>query len=455
MTSDLKNTLKLFGRNFIYPKKPSGKLYDRRKWFSYTLIVILFALPFIQVNGEQLVLLNFIERKFVFFWLKFTPQDFYLFGFAMLVGIIAIALFTAIFGRVWCGWACPQTIFLEMIFRRIEYWIEGDASQQMKLDKQPYNANKIFKKVLKHGIWIFISLLISNTFLAYIIGSKALFKIITEPISEHLVGFISIWVFTMVFYFVFSYVKEIVCTAICPYGRLQGVLLDNKSIIVAYDERRGEPRGKISHNDSVAKGDCVDCGLCVHVCPTGIDIRNGTQMECVNCTACIDACNIVMQKTNRPLNLIGFYHTDYIKKGIPFKVGLRAWGYIIVLFIMLGAISLMMYNRKEVDLTLLRASGTLYQERVKGEISNLYNAEITNKSNRDIHFKLASEDKKDSIEIVQGGQYLNKDSSMSITFFLIKKKADIDEFKSPVRISIIENNQKINTVKSTFYAQPN
>lgn len=455
MTSDLKNTLKLFGRNFIYPKKPSGKLYDRRKWFSYTLIVILFALPFIQVNGEQLVLLNFIERKFVFFWLKFTPQDFYLFGFAMLVGIIAIALFTAIFGRVWCGWACPQTIFLEMIFRRIEYWIEGDASQQMKLDKQPYNANKIFKKVLKHGIWIFISLLISNTFLAYIIGSKALFKIITEPISEHLVGFISIWVFTMVFYFVFSYVKEIVCTAICPYGRLQGVLLDNKSIIVAYDERRGEPRGKISHNDSVAKGDCVDCGLCVHVCPTGIDIRNGTQMECVNCTACIDACNIVMQKTNRPLNLIGFYHTDYIKKGIPFKVGLRAWGYIIVLFIMLGAISLMMYNRKEVDLTLLRASGTLYQERVKGEISNLYNAEITNKSNRDIHFKLASEDKKDSIEIVQGGQYLKKDSSMSITFFLIKKKADIDEFKSPVRISIIENNQKINTVKSTFYAQPN
>ncbi|MEE1885807.1 cytochrome c oxidase accessory protein CcoG [Pedobacter flavus] len=455
MTSDLKNTLKLFGRNFIYPKKPSGKLYDRRKWFSYTLIVILFALPFIQVNGEQLVLLNFIERKFVFFWLKFTPQDFYLFGFAMLVGIIAIALFTAIFGRVWCGWACPQTIFLEMIFRRIEYWIEGDASQQMKLDKQPYNANKIFKKVLKHGIWIFISLLISNTFLAYIIGSKALFKIITEPISEHLVGFISIWVFTMVFYFVFSYVKEIVCTAICPYGRLQGVLLDNKSIIVAYDERRGEPRGKISHNDSVAKGDCVDCGLCVHVCPTGIDIRNGTQMECVNCTACIDACNVVMQKTNRPLNLIGFYHSDYIKKGIPFKVGLRAWGYIIVLFVMLSAISLMMYNRKEVDLTLLRASGTLYQERVKGEISNLYNAEITNKSNRDIHFRLASEDEKDSIEIVQGGQHLKKDSSMSITFFLIKKKADIDEFKSPVRISIIENNQKINTVKSTFYAQPN
>lgn len=455
MTSDLKNTLKLFGRNFIYPKKPSGKLYDRRKWFSYTLIVILFALPFIQVNGEQLVLLNFIERKFVFFWLKFTPQDFYLFGFAMLVGIIAIALFTAIFGRVWCGWACPQTIFLEMIFRRIEYWIEGDASQQMKLDKQPYNAKKIFKKVLKHGIWIFISLLISNTFLAYIIGSKALFKIITEPISEHLVGFISIWVFTMVFYFVFSYVKEIVCTAICPYGRLQGVLLDNKSIIVAYDERRGEPRGKISHNDSVAKGDCVDCGLCVHVCPTGIDIRNGTQMECVNCTACIDACNVVMQKTNRPLNLIGFYHSDYIKKGIPFKVGLRAWGYIIVLFVMLSAISLMMYNRKEVDLTLLRASGTLYQERVKGEISNLYNAEIINKSNRDIHFKLASEDEKDSIEIVQGGQHLKKDSSMSITFFLIKKKADIDEFKSPVRISIIENNQKINTVKSTFYAQPN
>ncbi len=453
MTSDLKNTLKVNGRNFIYPKFIKGKLYAYREWFSYSLILILFALPFIKLNGEQLVLLNFLERKFVFFWIIFTPQDFYIFGFATLVFILFITLFTVVYGRVWCGWACPQTIFMEMIFRRIEFWIEGDASKQMKLDKQPWNFEKVFKKILKHGLWLFISLLISNTFLAYIIGSDQLIKIITEPISEHLVGFLSIWIFTFIFYFVFSYVREIVCTAICPYGRLQGVLLDNKSVIVAYDERRGEPRGKINKQDTL-KGDCVDCGLCVQVCPTGIDIRQGTQMECVNCTACIDACDMVMHKIGKPEKLIGFYHNDYIKNGVPFKIGARAWGYGIILMVMILALSTMLYNRQEVEVILLRASGTLYQDRGNGEISNLFTAEVINKTNRNISFQMKSQNPQDKIEIIQGGNKLGKESTVSMTFFLIRKDSSLHEYKTPVKIIILENDKIISTVKSSFYTQP-
>ena len=222
------------GRNFLYPKKPSGKLYTYRKRASYGLLISLFSAPFLRYKGEQLVLLNFLERKFVFFGLIFTPQDFYLFAFAMLIFILFVICFTVVLGRLWCGWACPQTIFMEMIFRRIEYWIEGDAVRQKKLDAQSWNAEKFIKKSSKHFLFILISFAIANTFLAYLIGSDVLYKIITEPVGQHISGFISICIFTAIFYIVFAYVREVVCTVICPYGRLQGVLLDNQSLVVAW-----------------------------------------------------------------------------------------------------------------------------------------------------------------------------------------------------------------------------
>src|SRR5690606_12945541 len=223
----------------------------------------------------------------------------------MLIVMVCIVLFTAVFGRVWCGWTCPQTIFMELIFRRIEYLIEGDWTQQRKLNEGPNTDAKAWKKLLKHSIFLLISFAISNIFLAYIIGSDALFKIMTDPLEQHIGGFISIVVFTLVFYGVFAYVREIVCTTICPYGRLQGVLLDEQSMTVAYNEKRGEPRGKLRKGETDNdKGDCIDCNLCVQVCPTGIDIRNGIQMECVSCTACIDACDAVMEKIHKPKRLI-------------------------------------------------------------------------------------------------------------------------------------------------------
>jgi cytochrome c oxidase accessory protein FixG len=442
-------------REFIYPKKPAGKLYTYRKWVSYVLLLCLFSFPFVKFKGEQLVLLGFLERKFVFFGLIFTPQDFYLFATAMLIFIIFITFFTIILGRLWCGWACPQTIFMEMVFRRIEYWIEGDANQQKKLDALPWTTEKIIKKGVKHFIFLVISFCISNTFLAYLIGSDALYKIITEPISQHISGFISIWLFTFIFYGVFAYVREIVCTVICPYGRLQGVLLDNQSLVVAYDEHRGEPRAHLQKGvDLTGKGDCIDCGLCVQVCPTGIDIRNGTQLECVNCTACIDSCNAVMAKINKPPQLIGFYNHEFIKQQKPFKLALKAYGYAAVLFLAMLVFSSLIYKRQDVETTVLRASGTLYQVNKDGTISNLYNAELINKTNKPIQFIFKSTGSGDQIKFVQPPKTLPKEGTVQLTFFLIKKAADVKAYKSEVKFEVIANDQVISTATTSFFAQP-
>nr|WP_276898014.1 cytochrome c oxidase accessory protein CcoG [Pedobacter kyonggii] len=443
------------GRNFIYPKKPSGRLYTYRKWVSYVLLLFLFSCPFLKLNGEQLVLLNFIERKFVFFGLIFTPQDFYLLALAMLIFIMFIVCFTVVLGRLWCGWACPQTIFMEMVFRRIEYWIEGDANQQKKLDQADWNTEKIIKKGSKHFIFLVISFAIANTFLAYMIGSDVLLKIMTEPVSGHVSGFISIWLFTLIFYGVFTYVREVVCTVICPYGRLQGVLLDNQSLVVAYDFTRGEPRGHLQKNaNELTAGDCIDCGLCVQVCPTGIDIREGTQLECVNCTACIDSCNEVMLKINRPKNLIGFFNQDFINERKPYKIGLKSYGYAAVLFVVVMVFSSLIYKREDIQTTVLRASGTLYQSRGTDKTSNLYNAELINKTNKAVKFTFRSKDKGDEINFIQKADILPKEGSVHLTFFLIRKNNSIKKYKTAAVFEIIANGEVLSTATTSFFAQP-
>lgn len=443
------------GRNFIYPKQPSGRLYTYRKWVSYVLLLFLFACPFVKLNGEQLILLNFIERKFVFFGLIFTPQDFYLFALAMLIFIMFIVCFTVVLGRLWCGWACPQTIFMEMVFRRIEYWIEGDANKQKKLDEAGWTAEKIFKKVSKHFIFLVISFAIANTFLAYMISSDVLLKIITEPVSGHISGFVSIWLFTFIFYGVFTYVREVVCTVICPYGRLQGVLLDNQSLVVAYDFTRGEPRGHLQKQDAALKtGDCIDCGLCVQVCPTGIDIREGTQLECVNCTACIDSCNEVMLKINRPKNLIGFFNQDFIKERKPYKIGLKSYGYAAVLFVVMMVFSSLIYKREDIQTTVLRASGTLYQSRGADKTSNLYNAELINKTNKAVKFRFRSQNDGDEIDFIQKADVLPKEGSVHLTFFLVRKNNAIKKYKTDAVFEVIANGKVLSTATTSFFAQP-
>jgi cytochrome c oxidase accessory protein FixG len=440
-------------REWIYPKLIKGKLYHYRSQASYVLLGLLFAWPFIKINGEPFFLFNILERKFIFFGVLFMPQDFYLFVLAMLTFMVFIILFTAIFGRLWCGWACPQTIFMEMVFRKIEYWIEGSAADQKKLDASPLTIDKVTKKALKHLIFILISFFIANIFLAYVIGSDELFKIMTEPVSSHLYGFISIWIFTAVFYIVFTKVRELVCTVICPYGRLQGVLLDRKTLVVAYDYLRGEPRSHISKLDT-PKGDCVDCGLCVQVCPTGIDIRQGTQLECINCTACIDACDMVMGKTHRPLRLIGFKSEEQISERKEFNFGKRVYAYAAILLILMTTLTSLIIKRSDIEANILRAGGTLYQLNGDSTVSNLYNAELINKTATDIRFVMQTTDPAIKIKFINQATVITKGATVKLTFFITRPQNSINTFKSTISLDILSGHKLITRTETTFIAPP-
>ncbi|GAA4310057.1 cytochrome c oxidase accessory protein CcoG [Mucilaginibacter gynuensis] len=445
------------GRKWLYPLVRKGKLYNYRSWLSYAYLLLFFAGPFIRINGNPLLLLNFMERRFVLLGQVFWPQDSILFVLVMLVGMVCIILFTIAFGRIFCGWICPQTIFMEMVFRKIEIWIEGQPQKRRKLDEGPWTNEKLLKKGAKHLLFIIVSFLIANTFLAYIVGSEQLINIVSEPIGLHWTGFISIWIFTAVFYLVYSQARELICTVICPYGRLQGVLTDKHTLVVAYNFLRGEPRGKLSKKEAEAspKGDCVDCDLCVAVCPTGIDIRNGTQLECINCTACIDACNQVMAKINKPLNLVGFYSEEMIRENKKPTFNTRMAAYSTVIVVLLGVLTYFVLQRNPVDVTIMRSAGMLYQEQPGGYISNLYNAEVTNKTNADQHIELVADDPAVRIKYIQAPGILKKEETSKIVFFLLIPEANIRSAKTDITLHIMQNKTDAGSISTTFIGPVN
>lgn len=367
-------------RNWVYAKKPKGSLYKGRTWFSILLLVLLFGTPFLSFNNHPLILLNIIERKFILFGVPFWPQDLPLVALLMLTFVVFIIVFTVVFGRVFCGWACPQTIFMEMVFRKIEYWIEGDFKAQQKLDKQEWNQEKIIKKTAKHTIFFLMAVLIANTFLSYILGVDEVKKLIIEGPIAHLGKFIALILFSIVFYIVYTKVREVVCIVICPYGRLQGLMLDKNSIVVGYDFKRGEPRGFLKKNEIQKTGDCIDCKRCVQVCPTGIDIRNGTQLECINCTACIDECNDVMLKINKPKGLIRYTSQEGIEKGSSKKITVRSGAYMVILLLLMSLLSYFLITRKSVEANVLRTPGMLFQQQSDSTVSNMYNFDVLNKT---------------------------------------------------------------------------
>lgn len=403
------------------------------------------------------MMFNVLERRFNIFGFPFWPQDFYLFVLFMIVGVVFVILFTVIFGRIFCGWICPQTIFLEMVFRRIEFWIEGDRGAQIKLSKQAWDAEKIRKKITKWFLFAVISFAIANVFLAYLISSDELLLMIEDGPTAHLSTLIALLIFTAVFYFVFTWFREQVCIIACPYGRLQGVLLDNKSINVTYDFVRGEKelgRAKFNKTENRAltgKGDCIDCHQCVHVCPTGIDIRNGTQLECVNCTACIDECNTIMEAVGLPKGLIRYASEDEIEKGAKFKFTARMKGYTAVLGILMAVLVGLLFLRTEVEATILRLPGQLYQH--KGQnISNIYTYKIINKTSsdfKDIHFKLV--DIKGVITVVGKDHLSIKRQGMAEgTLFVEINQYLLEHDKTPIKIEVYEGNKKIETAKTNF-----
>ena len=439
-------------RNWVYAQKPKGRFYSIRTYVSWLFFIIFFSLPFIQVHGHPLFLFNIPEAKFIIFGNIFWPQDFFIFGLTMITFIVFIILFTAAFGRLFCGWVCPQTIFMEMLFRKLEYLIEGDAASQKVLYRSPWTTNKILRKTSKHIAFYLLSFIIANFFLAYIIGVRQLGKIITEPVSEHVGGFTAIIIFSGVFYGVYAYFREQACTVVCPYGRLQGVLLDRNSMIVAYDYKRGEPREKFKKNQAPgAAGDCIDCFQCVKVCPTGIDIRNGTQMECVGCTACIDACNKMMNAVHRPTGLIRYASENKIENGEKLHYTGRMKFYTILLVVLSGLLTALLLSRRDVDGTVIRAAGMLYQERGTDSLSNLYDIKIINKTIKDIPLTLRLENAPGRI-IEAEGKSINvpKEGQGKGSFFIVLPNKIVTERKLRLKIGLYEGDKKITTLKTNF-----
>ena len=440
-------------RIWVYAKKPSGHFHNLRIVVSIVLLSILFGLPFIKVNGDPLMLIDVFERKFIIMGIHLWPQDFHIVALSMITLVVFIVLFTVVFGRVWCGWACPQTIFMEMVFRKIEYWIEGDANKQRKLNEAPWDFEKVFKKGSKHVLFILISLLISHTFLSYIIGIEKLQAIVSESPAENLLGFIALMVFTGIFYMVFAFLREQICIAVCPYGRLQGVFLGNNSIAVMYDWQRGEPRGRLKKGKvQDDKGDCIDCKMCVYACPTGIDIRNGTQLECVNCTACIDACDQVMDKIEKPRGLIRYASYDSIKEGKKKIFTSRVLGYTIVLSLLVSVVAFMLFTRNDVEATILKVPGQLYQELPNERISNLYNIQFINKTNRQIPLEMKVRDYPDASIRRVGDEMLTLESGARIdaVFFIEMARKDISQMKTTIEVELIADGEVIEEISTNF-----
>lgn len=438
-------------RVWIFPKKPSGKFYNYRKIVSYSLLVLLFAAPHIKIGGEPLFLFNILERKFVVFGKIFWPQDLYLFAIAMVVGVIFVVLFTIIFGRLFCGWVCPQTIFMEMVFRRIEYWIEGDWTHQKKLANAPWNAEKIRKRLIKHVIFWLISFLIANTFLAYIIGADQLWAIQTGEFSEHVGGFISLVIFTTVFYFVFTRLREQVCTTICPYGRLQGVLLDPNSMVVAYDHKRGEDRAKFKKNEDrsvFGKGDCIDCHQCVNVCPTGIDIRNGTQLECVNCTACIDECDHMMEGVGLEKGLIRFVSENGIANGTRFEWTRRVKAYSALLIALLGVLIVLLVTRSDFHATIMRQRGTTYHVTKDGNLGNVFELNLTNKTKKSYNVVLKTEDPVVQIQLVVDDLRLKSEGHLKERFVVRAPFSLLKKGMKEIEVIVYGNGEEIERVRT-------
>lgn len=495
-------------RIWIYPKKPKGPFTDARTYVSWGLLAILFGLPFIKVNGDPLVLFNVLERNFIIFGLHFTPQDFHLFVFAMLTFIVFIVLFTVIFGRLFCGWVCPQTIFMEMVFRKIEYWIEGDANAQKRLAKAPWTKDKLIKKGTKQLIFIAISVLIAHTFLSYIIGLDRVTEIVTSSPMDNLGGFSAMLVFTGAFYFVFASLREQVCTTICPYGRLQGVLTDKNTILVTYDFVRGEPRGKIKKQqkkkvatpkkekdcnngcdhcksgktcpteDLVGKianmattepsitrdlppiveerplklkGDCIECTLCVQVCPTGIDIRDGVQLECVNCTACMDACDEVMVKVGREKGLIRYDSLNGIETKRKKIFTPRVIAYTIVLAILMVVNIAMLVSRSDVEAVILRTPGMLYQKVDDTYISNLYNYQIFNKTNQELPLTFKLKSTGGRLKLVGKAPIVPKSNMSEGALFIEMERTALKGRKNELIIQVFSGDKLVDEVSTNFF----
>lgn len=374
-------------REFLHPADVRGR-FTRWRQSSFALLILVYVLlPWIPIDGAPAVFLNVAERQFHLFGITLGTQDIWL-AFFLITGMGFLLFYlTALFGRVWCGYACPQTVWLEFVYRRIERWIDGDPNRRRKLASAPWSPRKAWLRFVKHTAYIVVSLFIAHVFMSYFVSLPALYEMAKNSPLENWTVFLWVFVMSGILYFNFAWFREQLCIVICPYGRLQSALIDDNSIVIGYDGKRGEPRGKVN---TPGAGDCVDCFRCVNVCPTGIDIRQGLQMECIGCSACIDACDDVMTRLDRPKGLIrydsmnGFAgkKTNFIRPRTLVYTGLLFVGMLVMLF--------SLSRLQPFEANVLRMTGAPYfqQEEV---IRNQFQARVVNKQNSPAAFRVSVE----------------------------------------------------------------
>lgn len=437
-------------RKWLFPQKPAGRFHRLRIAVTVILFALLFGVPFLRVDSHPLFLFNVIERKLILFGKVFGPHDFYLVGLMTIAAIVFVILFTVVFGRIFCGWICPQTVFLEMVFRKLDFLIEGDHRAQRRLRESPWTAVKLWRKCLTWAAYACVAFVVANVLLAHSIGIDALRALVTTSPSEHPATFGAVIGFSLLFYWIFAWFREQACILVCPYGRLQGVLLDSNSIVIAYDSLRGEPRGRLRHGGTAEHGDCVDCSQCVAVCPTGIDIRNGTQLECVNCTACIDACDAVMEKIGKSRGLIRYASANEISKRTPTRWTARMTGYTLVLVALIGVLSYLLAVRTDFDVTILRTPGMFFQERADGGISNVYDITVVNKTFADAELSLQLLSPQGSIEIIGGPLDAKPQSVLEAKLMVVVPAGVLRALSTPVTLGVSSGGVTVQEIHTSF-----
>ncbi len=375
-------------RKWLYPVESKGRFLTRRRWTGFLLVLAYLALPIVHIGGKPAMLLDVVHREFALFGAVFYPTDTLLLMLMLIAIMVAVILVTALLGRVWCGWACPQTVYLEFVFRPIERLIEGKEHVRKRRDEGPMSVDKAWRKAAKWSIYLVISLLLANTFVAYFVGWEALLTWMQAPPTEHWGFFLVMAITTGLILFDFGIFREQMCTITCPYARMQSIMLDEDSAIVSYDPGRGEPRARRSKKQlqeeeegrAEQKGDCIDCFACVRTCPTGIDIRDGLQMECVACTQCIDACDHIMDNIGKPRGLIRYTSERELegKKTRLFRP--RTVIYAIALVFVLSAFSIVLTQRADYDINIGRAVGEPYTELGDGRIANRLRFRVRNQT---------------------------------------------------------------------------
>lgn len=377
-------------RRWIRPKPSPGAFYTRRRILAYVLMVVFFGIPYVRVGGKPLVLLDVPRREFTIAGATFLPTDTLLLMLLMASILIAIFLLTALFGRVWCGWACPQTVYMEFLFRPIERFFEGGRSGSLELDRRGGRGQVNPRRLAKYATYGLLSLFLAHTFLAYFVGVDQLAVWVRRSPVEHPTSFAVMALTAAAIMLDFTWFREQTCLVACPYGRFQSVLLDKKSLIVAYDYNRGEPRAK-GRARSAGAGDCIDCGACVLTCPTGIDIRDGLQMECIHCTQCADACDEIMRKVDRPTGLIRYSSRAALEAGRTTvrKLRPRTVLYPAAFALAFGGFVATLATRRPADVTVLRGLGAPYLIETDGRIANQLRVKITNRSNAAQRYTIA------------------------------------------------------------------